>query len=137
MVSSLDELRAATSDHPALLDDWADADLSARVEAALDAGDERLAVEIEERREVLAALRAELSGRESLPRAIKALLHADGEDALAETLTEHPILLTHAAQAALADLAAEARARGDDQLAGYATERRAMLRKVREGLEAA
>jgi CpXC motif protein len=137
MVASASELQAAVRDHPALLESRVDAELSSRVEAALDAGDERLAVEIEERREALAALRAELSGQESLPRAIKALLHADGEDEVAEVLTEHPILLTDAAQDALFQLAAEARARGDNQLAEYAVECRAMLRKVREGLEAA
>jgi hypothetical protein len=37
----------------------------------------------------------------------------------------------------LLQLASESRQRGDDQLAEYAVECRAMLRKVREGLEAA
>jgi hypothetical protein len=135
-VVSAEELRAAVRDHPALLDAWADAELAERVEAALDAGDERLATAIEERREVLAALREELSGQAALPQALKALLRADGEDELAAALTEHPILLTEAAQNALLQLASEARQRGDDQLAEYAVECRAMLRKVREGLEA-
>jgi hypothetical protein len=136
-VVSAEELRAAARDHPALLDAWADAELAERVEAALDAGDERLATAIEERREVLAALREELSGQAALPQALKALLQADGEDELAAALTEHPILLTDAAQDALLQLASESRQRGDDQLAEYAVECRAMLRKVREGLEAA
>jgi CpXC protein len=135
MVASVDELRAALSDHPALLEDWADDDLLLRVESALDAGDERLAADIEERREVLAALREELSGAAALPQAIKALLAADGEDALAAALGEHPILLTGMAQDALAELAAEARTRGDDGLADYAEQRRTMLRNVRAGLD--
>jgi hypothetical protein len=135
-VASPDELREAVRDHPALLEVWADADLAARVDGALDAGDERLARDVEERREVLAALRAELSGQASLPKAIRALLQARGEDDLTAALTEHPILLTGAAQDALFELAAEARTRGDEQLAEYATECSAMLRKVREGLEA-
>jgi hypothetical protein len=135
-VVSAEELRSAVRDHPALLDSWADIDLAERVEAALDSGDERLATAIEERREVLAALREELSGQSALPQALKALLQADGEDELAAALTEHPILLTDAAQDALLQLASEARQRGDDQLAEYAVECRAMLRKVREGLEA-
>jgi hypothetical protein len=135
-VVSAEELRAAVRDHPALLDAWADAELAERVEVALDAGDERLATAIEERREVLAALREELSGQAALPQALKALLQADGEDELAAALTEHPILLTDAAQNALLQLASEARQRGDDQFAEYAVECRAMLRKVREGLEA-
>jgi hypothetical protein len=134
-VASADELRVAARDHPSLLEAWADDELTARVEAALDAGDERLAREIEERREALAALRAELSGTESLPRAITALLQADGEDELTKALTEHPILLTDAAQDALFQLASEARSRGDDQLAEYALECRTMLRKVRRGLD--
>jgi hypothetical protein len=135
-VISAEELRAVVRDHPALLDAWADAELAERVEVALDAGDERLATAIEERREVLAALREELSGQAALPQALKALLQADGEDELAAALTEHPILLSAAAQDALLQLASEARQRGDDQLAEYAVECRAMLRKVREGLEA-
>jgi CpXC protein len=135
-VISAEELRAAVRDHPALLETWVDAELAERVEAALDAGDERLATAIEERREALAALCEELSGQAALPQAIKALLRADGEDELAAALTEHPILLTDAAQNALLQLASEARQRGDDQLAEYAVECRAMLRKVREGLEA-
>ena len=135
-VVSAEELRSAVRDHPALLDAWADAELAERVEAALDAGDERLATAIEERREVLAALREELGGQAALPQALKALLQADGEDELAAALTEHPILLTDAAQSALLQLSSEARQRGDDQLAEYAVECRAMLRKVREGLEA-
>jgi hypothetical protein len=134
-VASADELWVAVGDHPALLEAWADDDLTARVEAALDAGDERLARDIEERREALAALRAELSGTESLPRAITALLQADGEDELTNALTEHPILLTDAAQDALFQLASEAQSRGDEQLAEYALECRTMLRKVRTGLD--
>jgi len=135
-VISAAELRAAVRDHPALLEVWVDAELAERVEAALDAGDERLATAIEERREALAALCEELSGQAALPHAIKVLLQADGEDELAAALTEHPILLTDAAQKALLQLASEARQRGDDQFAEYAVECRAMLRKVRVGLDA-
>ncbi|MFL5803927.1 MAG: hypothetical protein ACJ8CR_19560, partial [Roseiflexaceae bacterium] len=131
------ELRAAIGDHPALLEDWADAELLTRVESALEAGDERLAADIEERREVLAALREELSGAAALPQAIKALFAADGEDALTAALGEHPILLTGMAQDALAELAAEAGARGDEGLAEYAEQCRAMLHKVRAGLDVA
>ncbi|HEU5088215.1 MAG TPA: hypothetical protein VFT99_12245, partial [Roseiflexaceae bacterium] len=136
MAASVDDLRAAIGDYPALLEPWADSDLSARAEAALDAGDERFAVEIEERREALAALRETLAGQEALPLAITALLQADGDDALAEALNEHPILLTDAAQQALGELAESARRRADEQLAAFAAERSAMLRKIRKGLEA-
>jgi len=135
MVASVDELRAAVGEHPALLEEWADDELLQRVESALDAGDERLAADIEERREALAALREALGGVDALPQAIKALLAADGEDALAVALGEHPILLTGMAQDALTELATGARARGDDGLADYAEQRRTMLRNVRAGLD--
>lgn len=134
-VSSPDELLEAVRDHPTLLEPWADADLATRVEAALDAGNERLARGIEERREILAELRAEFTGQAPLLQAVQALLQADEEDELAQVLMEYPILLTDAAQDALFKLAAGARAQGDEQLAHYAIECRAMLRKVREGLE--
>jgi hypothetical protein len=136
-VASVDELRAALSEHPALLEEWADNDLLLRVEAALDAGDERLAAEIEERREALAELREELGGAAALSRAITALLAADGEDELAETLGEHPVLLTGAAQDVLARMVADAQARDDDELAADAEQRRTMLHSVRVGLDAA
>jgi hypothetical protein len=61
------ELTAVAHDHPALLEDWADADLTARIEAALDEGNERLARAIEVRREALADLRARASGQDRLP----------------------------------------------------------------------
>ncbi len=136
-VASVDELRAALSEHPALLEEWADNDLLLRVESALDAGDERLAAEIEERREALAELREELGGAAALSRAITALLAADGEDELAETLGEHPVLLTGAAQGVLARMVADAQARDDDELAADAEQRRTMLHSVRVGLDAA
>jgi hypothetical protein len=136
-VASVDELRAALSEHPALLEEWADNDLLLRVESALDAGDERLAAEIEERREALAELREELGGAAALSRAITALLAADGEDELAETLGEHPVLLTGAAQDVLARMVADAQARDDDELAADAEQRRTMLHSVRVGLDAA
>ncbi len=99
-VASVDQLRASLAEHPALLEEWADNDLLLRVEAALDAGDERLAAEIEERREALAELREALGGAAALSRAIAALFAADGEDELAETLGEHPVLLTRGAGSA-------------------------------------
>jgi hypothetical protein len=125
----------AVRDHPTLLESWADAELAARAEAALDEGNERLARGIEERREILAEMRAEFNSQAPLLQAIQALLQADDEDELAEVLNEYPILLTDAAQDALFSFAAGARAQGDQQLAEYAIECRAMLRKVREGLE--
>jgi len=61
-VAAPNELTALARDYPALLEDWVDADLTARIEAALDEGNERLARVIEARREVLADLRVRADG---------------------------------------------------------------------------
>lgn len=134
-VSSPDELAEAVRDYPVLLQAWVDDALAARAEAALDEGNERLARGIENRREFLADLRAEIIGQHALSQAVHAILDADGEDELAQVLAEYPALFTDAAQDALFNMAAAARARGDQWLADHATERRAMLREVRAGLE--
>ena len=88
-VATRDELFAVTRDYPALLEEWADAELAERADAALDEGNERLAGTIEERREALAALRAEVGGQAGLARAVQALMEAGGEEDIAHTLDEH------------------------------------------------
>jgi hypothetical protein len=133
--ASPEELRAAARDYPALLEEWADADLTARTEAALDEGNERLARAIETRRDALAELRAQMSGRDPLLQAVRALMQANGEAAVADVISAYPMLLTDAAQDALFGLAANARAQGDANLAEYAISCRALLRTVRAGLE--
>lgn len=133
--ASGDALLAATRDYPALLELWADDDLAARIEAALDESNERLARTIEARREGLDELRAQLSERAALLHAIQALLAAEGEEAVAGILSAHPILLTDTAQAALSQLADDALARDDHALAGQAVGCQALLRTVRAGLE--
>jgi len=133
--ASGDALLAATRDYPALLELWADDDLAARIEAALDESNERLARTIEARREGLDELRAQLSERAALLHAIQALLAAEGEEAVAGILSAHPILLTDTAQAALSQLADDALARDDHALAGQAASCQALLRMVRAGLE--
>ena len=65
-VAAPSELTALARDYPALLEDWADADLTARIEAALDEGNERLARVIEARREALADLRVRAGGQDQL-----------------------------------------------------------------------
>ncbi|HEU5102551.1 MAG TPA: hypothetical protein VFU22_26185, partial [Roseiflexaceae bacterium] len=130
-----DALLAATRDYPALLEAWADLELAARIEAALDEGNERLARQIETRREELADLRVQLGARDALLRAIQALLAADGEDAVADILSAYPILLTDAAQEALVALADDALARGDQASAAQAVACQTLLRTVRAGLE--
>jgi hypothetical protein len=135
LANSRDALLAACRDDPALLEPAAADGLSARAEAALDAGNEQLAFAIETRAEELAALRAELLAGPALLRAARALVEAEDDDELARVLDGHPALLTDAAQEALLGLAAGARAQGDDDLAALALERRAMVRRVRAGLE--
>jgi hypothetical protein len=130
------ELAEAVRDHPALLEPWADDEVGARVDAALDEGNDRLAGAIVERLDALAQLRAELTAGGALAGAIHELVRAgEDEDAIALAISGHPVLLTDAGQEALFRLAAEARARGDDTLAERAVEYRAMLRTVRDGLE--
>ncbi|MFO7166704.1 MAG: CpXC domain-containing protein [Chloroflexota bacterium] len=130
------ELADVVRDHVVLLEEWADDELSWRAEQALDEGNERLAHAIEARRDALAELRAELTGEAAVAGALEELLRAgEDEEALAAALSTHPVLLTDVAQEALFRFAAESRARGDDALAERAVEYRAMLRKVREGLE--
>lgn len=129
-------LREAVANYPALLEPWADDELAARVDAALEEGNEHLAQAIELRRDALARLRADMTGGAGLHEAIDALLRAGHDaDALAMVVDEYPALLTDAAQTALFELAAGARARGDHALAEYAVECRALLRRVREGLQ--
>jgi CpXC protein len=65
-VAAPNDLLATARDYPALLEDWADADLTARIEVALDEGNERLARVIEARREALTELRARASGQDNL-----------------------------------------------------------------------
>jgi hypothetical protein len=133
--ASADALLAATRDYPALLEIWADDDLAARIEAALDESNERLARTIEARREGLDELRIQLSERTVLLHATQALLAAEGEDAVASILSAYPILLTDTAQDALSALATDALARHDRELAGKATSCQALLRTIRAGLE--
>jgi len=133
--ASADALLAATRDYPALLELWADDDLAARIEAALDESNERLARTIEARREGLYELRAQLSERTALLHATQALLAAEGEDAVAGILSAYPILLTDTAQDALSTMADDALARDDNDLAGKAIGCQALLRTVRAGLE--
>lgn len=128
------ELRETVGDYPVLLEGWVDQDLSARAEAVLDEGNERLASAIEERREALAELRHSSVSEPALLQAVETLLRARDESALEQAITSYPALLTEAAQATLLELAAQARARGDTSLAEYAAECRTMLRHIREQL---
>lgn len=63
-VAAPNELAAVARDYPALLEEWADADLIVRIEAALDEGNERLARVIEACREALAELRMRVRSQE-------------------------------------------------------------------------
>jgi hypothetical protein len=132
---SPDELLEAARSHPGLLEADAGAQITAWAETALEEGNERLAAAVASRSEALAALRDELSAPDALSAALSRLLGADGEQALAEALSAHPILLTSWAQGALEAATLAARASGDATLATRADERRAMLEDIRQGLE--
>lgn len=132
--TTTEALQQAVSDYPILLEPWVDRELAIRAENMLSESNERLAVEIEERREALLDLRAALSSEAAMGKAIEALLAADTEDDLAQAISDYPMLLTDAAQHALAALAAESRARGDAAMAEYAAESRALLHHVRARL---
>ncbi len=133
------ELAAAVADNPLLAEPGADRLIAARIELALDEGDERMALALEERREALLQLLAARltpgTGNETtLDEALEALLIAEDEPAIAAVLDRYPQLLTAPADEALWQFAAEARASGDEELARYAVACREMLRRIREGL---
>ena len=132
--TTTDALQQAVRDYPALLEPWVDRELAVRAESMLNEDNERLAVEIEERREALLDLRAALSSEAHMLTAIETLLAADNEDDLAQAISDYPMLLTDAAQQALASLAADARVRGDTAMAEYAVECRVLLQNVRAQL---
>ncbi|MCG8346425.1 MAG: CpXC domain-containing protein [Chloroflexales bacterium] len=146
-VDTSDTLLRTAQDYPVLLEPWVGDYLSYRLDTALDEGNENLAQLLHERRELLAEVTgqgqmqadsAAMAGGALDPQiatAIAALLTAGDEEAMAQALDEYPVLLTDAAQEALWRFASDARASGDEELAAYAVECRAMLRKVREGLE--
>ena len=134
-VMSSKTLMEVVRNYPTLLEPWTDDALVTRVETALEEGNERLAGDIEERRELLYELRIKLSTEDTVLQAIQVLLKAENDDTLIQVLTDYPILLTDKAQDMLLRLSGEARAQGDDTLATHAVECRAMLRKVRTGLE--
>jgi hypothetical protein len=117
-------------EYPVLLEEWVDATLSEAVNQILEENNETLAHRLEQRRELLDMMRQELVRQEALD----VLLSADDDETLAQVLIDYPVLLTDEAQQALWHLASDARARGDDELAVYAVECRAMLRKVRDEL---
>ncbi len=131
------ELSAAVQAHPTLGLPTTDRLLAHQVELALDEGNERLALQLEERREALVTLRTtapHVASTHLLEEAIEALLIADGEAAITAAIDTYPILLEAAALESLWQFAATARASGDEELARYAVECRAMLQRVRDGL---
>jgi hypothetical protein len=129
-VQSSEALANLAQSYSVLLEPWVDDTLSATVDQVLEEGNERLAYSLEQRREQLAALRQEIVRQD----AIEALLTAEDDEALSEVLIAYPVLLTDETLQDLWQLAADARSHGDEELARYAVECRAMLRKIREEL---
>ncbi len=159
--SSPEDLNRVIAEHPALLARDTDLTLAQLADVAFEqrAHDiveslqrarrllNEMSSAIEERREALAKQRpahatatAAITGiadseGPNLEEAIEALMSADGEDELADALDHYPLLLDDVASHALRQLAAEARASGDEAMARYIIECREMLRRVREGLD--
>jgi hypothetical protein len=138
-VQSSDALANLAQTYPLLLEPWVDDTLSTIIDQVLEEGNERLAHNLEQRREQLAVLRQELVGQDAIEAlvrqdAIEALLAAEDDETLAGVLIAYPVLLTEETLQDLWQLAADARSHGDEELARYAVECRAMLRKVREEL---
>jgi hypothetical protein len=138
-VQSSNALANLAQTYPLLLEPWVDDTLSTIIDQVLEEGNERLAHNLEQRREQLAVLRQELVGQDAIEAlvrqdAIEALLAAEDDETLAGVLIAYPVLLTEETLQDLWQLAADARSHGDEELARYAVECRAMLRKVREEL---
>jgi CpXC protein len=112
--ASSEDILDAAREHPALLEPWAEAALIAQAEAALESGGERIALLLDERIAALAEIRSALGAEAALLAAIRSLLAAESEEAIARAIN----------------------AAGDAQLSTYASECRAMLREVRRGLDA-
>ncbi len=135
------ELDAVIQQFPILLDPWVDTVLTVWVDQALDEDNERLAAQLEERREALAHMRVARRSSEAnahdlnLREALEALLSSEDEDEIARTLHMYPVLLTDSAQQALRQVASEAQSIGDEEMATYAVECREMLHRVRGELE--
>ncbi len=128
-------LHDAVRNHPVLLEPWADETLADLVDTALDEGNERLAAEIELRREALAALHRELMAPPALAAAAAMLLQTRNEEAITTLLDTYPALLTEPARMVLWQLGLAAAAADDLPTSQYARELHAMLQQVRIGLE--
>ncbi len=149
-VESSEQLAYMVEQHPVLLQPGADTTLSELVNQVLDEGDESLAYTLEQRREALSELRQQMISAEPAPAAVPDVppstteeaieaffvtaTSEDNEETLAQVIADYPVLLTDEAQAALWELSATARAQGDEDMAVYAVECRAMLRQLRARL---
>ncbi len=129
------ELEQVIARYPLLLRPEVDELLAVEIETALASDAEQMAQLLEARRAMLAAFRTAPDPAIDLEAAIEALLLADDEDALATVIEQYPSLLSEAAEQALWEFAAEARAGGDEELARHAIACRELLRRVRTGLE--
>jgi hypothetical protein len=150
-VQSTQELASLCQAYPPLLEPALDATLLQQIDQFVAEGHSSLALRLLNRHESLTTLRQQgaaaadtPAAADSLPpapdtqdatqEAVEALLVAGDDETLARVLIDYPVLLTEEAQQVLWQISADARSHGDEELATYAVECRAMLRKVREGL---
>ncbi|NJM06150.1 hypothetical protein HC891_08030 [Candidatus Gracilibacteria bacterium] len=129
------DLQALIARHPLLLYPEINGLLAASVDLALDEGNERLALALEQRRAALEELRTLPSGDAApavtMDEAIEALLLAESEDEMIATVRHYPLLLEDVAEQALELFAAEAHASGEDDIANDALVRRAVIGRMK------
>jgi DNA-directed RNA polymerase subunit RPC12/RpoP len=130
-----EDLHAVVARHPLLLHPEVNGLLAMSVDLALEEGNERLALALEQRRAALEELRSQPLAEDgpavTMDEAIEALLLAESEDEMVATIRRYPLLLEDVASQTLDLFAAEAQASGDDEIASDALMRREVLKRVK------
>jgi uncharacterized coiled-coil protein SlyX len=130
-----EDLHAVVTRNPLLLHPEVNGLLATSVDLALEEGNERLALALEQRRVALEELRARPDSAAlpevTMDEAIEALLLAEGDDEIVATIRRYPLLLEDVAEQALEQFADEAQASGEDDIANDALARREVLKRVK------
>jgi hypothetical protein len=125
-------LAEVVAQHPQLLDAATDVAVAAWAERARAAGKPRIAEGIAERLAAVRAMRERYLAEQPVYAAVEALINATTYEEIEAVLIERDALYSDAAEAALERLAES----GDSEIAGLVGERRDLLRRVRQALEA-
>ncbi|HEX6292427.1 MAG TPA: CpXC domain-containing protein [Herpetosiphonaceae bacterium] len=129
------DLARTVDEHPELLEDWADDALATYARQARQEGKPRIADGLDERRAALREMREQYRAQQPVLDAIQAYLQAETGDEIEAVVLEHEALTGDAADRALARLAENTRAEGDEAFAAFVEERRRFLQQVRAALE--